>query len=719
MFARVALALTSSKDASGEGVRVARTVKVWRHACVTVLVCSLVSTGTPASKASFPGTAGSIAIWGEAGVSLIDENGNVSKLGVEESLPSWDPTGRRLAVVGSGLRGSEIWILDDQGEVQQKVQLVYEGVGIGGISNGPPSWSPDGTMMTFSGKIADDSWQYAFVVDLVSSRVERLTESETGWELGPRWSPDGSKIAFTQDTVSEDGLHSCCKLVVTDPDGSAPEVLTETAQLQGSMLDWSPDGNKLVFTDSDTISEIDVHTGETRLLYQWSEAGACGNPTTIGCTWIASPVWSPEGDRVGFVVAENSPGWTPFRLFTVKTDGSQLTLLSEGNFWPPISWQAINPSDLSVFADGPESAAIGDEITYTVTVSNAGPEASSGAEVTAELPPGLVAGLDDSGTPGGPGRCIAEDEVTVSCQVGPLGVGESVTLEVPALVKEAVAQNLDEEEGTRSRARVSARVAFGPATWLRNLFRVVVRAYTYDPALGNNLARFRNHICPRAILYSARGSGESPGFNYGLGSPGASLYRALNVRSGLRRSSLIPVAVRYPATSVDWKAIAHHRLGLVAKYLDSVSAGVRRGVQDLKDFASWCSAKKTRILVVGYSQGAHVIRRVLAKVKTSQTVRAMVRGVRLFGDPMFKPEELAGFRLGNLGGFRPGKHGILRLRFLPITQFDAIWRSRIKTWCNRGDLVCQGLPGSFKDHRYDSQAREKWFVDNAIRALTR
>ena len=82
-------------------------------------------------------------------------------------------------------------------------------------------------------------------------------------------------------------------------------------------------------------------------------------------------------------------------------------------------------ADLSLFKTvDPNSAVLGERITYTLTVSNAGPDAASGVIVRDQLPAGLT-WVSDSG---------GYDHVTGAWEVGSLRVGHSATLTIVATV---------------------------------------------------------------------------------------------------------------------------------------------------------------------------------------------------------------------------------------------------------------------------------------------
>lgn len=89
----------------------------------------------------------------------------------------------------------------------------------------------------------------------------------------------------------------------------------------------------------------------------------------------------------------------------------------------------------------------------------------------------------------------------------------------------------------------------------------------------------------------------------------------------------------------------------------------------------------TRLVVTGYSQGAHSAGDQLAKEPASVTnhIAALV----MFGDPRFNPATSY-----DHGTFDARDHGLAGAR--DKNDFSS-WSSRVGSWCNNGDLVCQGL----------------------------
>ncbi len=102
----------------------------------------------------------------------------------------------------------------------------------------------------------------------------------------PRWSPDGSRIAFG----SNDGL-----LYLYTVGGAAPEVVFRHESLQAGFPEWSPEGSALAFSawrrashSPPNIYLLDLQTGLTTQL------------TDDDNTVDRFPVWSPSGRWVAF-----------------------------------------------------------------------------------------------------------------------------------------------------------------------------------------------------------------------------------------------------------------------------------------------------------------------------------------------------------------------------------------------------------------------------------
>ncbi len=114
----------------------------------------------------------------------------------------------------------------------------------------------------------------------------------------PRWSPDGSKIAYIRDRVREQSASLC----VLDIQSGKETVLAEDAVLGPGVYSqpWSPDGELLVYARKSSVmpyrgngvSVVSVDGKEHREVVPQSKYGL-GNDA-------ASPSWSPTSDSIAF-----------------------------------------------------------------------------------------------------------------------------------------------------------------------------------------------------------------------------------------------------------------------------------------------------------------------------------------------------------------------------------------------------------------------------------
>ncbi len=145
----------------------------------------------------------------------------------DSEFPTWSPDGANIAYVSPS---SGIHIVDSQGSGGRLLTSTH--------SDGPISWSPDGTKILFATERGRSPGIH--VVDVANGETVLVREF-SGSYFRPEWSPDGSRIAVAS-VVGEDSLSL---IQVMDADGSN---LTQVADdgYQGG-VSWSPDGRRLAY----------------------------------------------------------------------------------------------------------------------------------------------------------------------------------------------------------------------------------------------------------------------------------------------------------------------------------------------------------------------------------------------------------------------------------------------------------------------------------------
>jgi Tol biopolymer transport system component/DNA-binding SARP family transcriptional activator len=146
--------------------------------------------------------------------------------------------------------------------------------------------SPDGQWIVYDSNLRGNMDLYKMSV--TGGPAERLTDSP-GNEFHPRWSPDGTEIAFHADLPGARGRSTA--IMVIPAAGGMPAVLTHR---QGADRDpeWSPDGLRLVFqSDRRGRSESWVVSRDS-VGGSWHEAVRL---TDAECCAVG---WAPDGSGV-------------------------------------------------------------------------------------------------------------------------------------------------------------------------------------------------------------------------------------------------------------------------------------------------------------------------------------------------------------------------------------------------------------------------------------
>jgi Tol biopolymer transport system component len=257
--------------------------------------------------------------------------------------PAWSPDGRKIA-----FSGFQHCVFDAPGSrcLSEIFVMNTDGSGVTRLTNGSdnssflPTWSPDGRRIAFQsttfgsfggGSNAVD----IFAMDADGSNVVRLTD-DPGFALGPKWSPDGSRIAFSSTRDGDEELY------VMNADGSNPRRLTHNPGLDQQPT-WSPDGTRIAFTsDRDADPQIDG-----RDIYVMNAADGQGLVRlTNDPAYDAGPAWSPDGLRIAFASGRDGSG-----LFVMNADGSGVVRIRAGFAGPP-SWSPIGTAPPPVARTG-------------------------------------------------------------------------------------------------------------------------------------------------------------------------------------------------------------------------------------------------------------------------------------------------------------------------------------------------------------------------------
>lgn len=188
-------------------------------------------------------------------------------------------------------------------------------------------------------------------------------------------------------------------------------------------------------------------------------------------------------------------------------------------------------------------------------------------------------------------------------------------------------------------------------------------------------------LCSNVITVVVRGSEEAAGTT-NTATTNTALYA---YKTGMGRPG--PVAGDLQTVSKKTVHIAGLKydaaIGMAGlAYNNSRHGGVKNLQKSLNYLATKCPSSRT--VLIGFSQGAHVIGDALATssgVRPNATARGKIAAVVLYGDPMYNPTEpfvaTAGLK----------KFGMLGTR---ATGDLKEFATRIRSYCLSGDPACQG-----------------------------
>ena len=210
--------------------------------------------------------------------------------------------------------------------------------------------SPDGKKIVFDSNRNATEFLITrglFVSDLYVMNTDGTEQTPLTQGSAATWSPDSKNIAF-HASASGTGL----PIRRNEPGAPAPDsdifVLNVDDVLEGVAVpqnitnspeaidddaDWSPDGQKIVFT-SRPVTDDRIHSIQTEIYVMNADGTGRVQLTNNLVEEVEerAPAWSPDGTRILFVWRIGPPGPTgipTFEICVMNADGSNLTRLTD------------------------------------------------------------------------------------------------------------------------------------------------------------------------------------------------------------------------------------------------------------------------------------------------------------------------------------------------------------------------------------------------------
>jgi TolB protein len=209
----------------------------------------------------------------------------------------------------------------------------------GGLVSGCPTRTDPGSAMS------DSDIFVANLDDLLAGVAQpvNITNSPGMIDDDADWSPGGQKIVFTSHPVTDDPRFSNqAELYVMNPDGSGLQQLTNNNYEERAPA-WSPDGSRIVYScriggDKNPFRICVINADGTGFVQLTNESDSISDLTAS---------WSPDGHQILFHRRVDPDGQ---QLFVINVDGTPPPCAQPIVFLPVPSCQLTSPPGINNLA---------------------------------------------------------------------------------------------------------------------------------------------------------------------------------------------------------------------------------------------------------------------------------------------------------------------------------------------------------------------------------
>ncbi len=236
--------------------------------------------------------------------------------GASQGPPVWSPDGTMLAFEG------------DDGKTNGLYVMNADGTGFRWLAGGlRPEWSPDGSRILFTMGVSHGSDLYTIAPD--GTDTTQLTNAP-GWDDQPSWSPDGARIGFERTDGEVNSVF------VMAADGSEEREVFQEKGVYPIQPLWSADGTQLLF-------EAYIETAEGQYDLYIVNVDGSGSTKLTPTTDRAenTPVWSPDGTMIAFrATTQLTVDTADYQVYSIRPDGTHEERLTIDQSGYSLAWQS-------------------------------------------------------------------------------------------------------------------------------------------------------------------------------------------------------------------------------------------------------------------------------------------------------------------------------------------------------------------------------------------
>lgn len=256
--------------------------------------------------------------------------------------------------------GNEVWIMDANGSNQDAITD-------NDVHDERPAISADGQKVTFhsyrAGDGAVDSWEIYKMNADGSGQTALTDDDDTDFE--PGWAPDGSKIVFMRQSTGVPAGEVVGQDLWTVPVGGGGATnLTNTPLTYECCAEYSPDGSKIAFTNAGDVDNNPMTPSDENEIWVMDANGSNQVKLTDNTAQDVGPTWSPDGTRIAWANVDNGSLWT------MDADGSdEAPLTGAATYYAP-AWSPDGTLIAAQLGNEIWTVSVSSGVTVTNLTSN-------------------------------------------------------------------------------------------------------------------------------------------------------------------------------------------------------------------------------------------------------------------------------------------------------------------------------------------------------------